>query len=196
MSGSSVAAALPISMTRAPCSGSPSLRSSIISETRGIGEDVLGVHGQPRDQQQRRAVGGGRHIDQRAIGIAGTGHQGRQRARPALAQELLGGYSGLKSGVGFIGASSAGVYLPSAAAGVKHRIGCSRTRQLGLNLASTWRWRLRPMGAMLSSPLTNHVFVRDLSHFGLAFRASKPGANRQTGASCRPSLSSTTTATS
>jgi hypothetical protein len=33
--GPSVGAAVPMSVTRAPCSGSPGLRSSIISETRG-----------------------------------------------------------------------------------------------------------------------------------------------------------------
>ncbi len=56
-----------------------------------VGENVLGVHGKARDQQQRRAVGRGRDIDQRAIGIARARHQGRQRPRAALAQKLLGG---------------------------------------------------------------------------------------------------------
>src|SRR5262249_1617738 len=30
---------------------------------------------------------------------------------------------------------------------------------------------------MLINPLTNHAFVRELPHFGLAFGASRPGAN-------------------
>src|SRR5258705_8464663 len=92
-------------------------------------------------------------------------------------RSFLPATAGLKSGVGFIGASTAGVYLPSAAAGVKQRIGSANASTWPL----TWPWRLRPMGAMLSSPLTNHVFVRDLPHFGLAFRASKPGANARQG---------------
>src|SRR5712672_3389403 len=29
---------------------------------------------------------------------------------------------------------------------------------------------------MIANPLTNHAFVRELPHFGLALRASKPGA--------------------
>ncbi len=56
-----------------------------------IGEDVLGVDRQLRNQQNRRAVERGRDIDQRAIGVPGIRHQGRERAAAALAQELFGG---------------------------------------------------------------------------------------------------------
>ncbi len=68
-----------------------------------VGEDVLGVHGKARDQQQRRAVGRGRDVHQRAIGIARTGHQRRQRPGAALAQELLGGNLGVEIGRGVHG---------------------------------------------------------------------------------------------
>ena len=90
----------PISITRAPSSGSPSLRSSSISETRRIGQEVLGVHRERRDQQQRRAVGRGRDIDQRTIGIARSRHQRRQRAGARLAQQLFRGRLGIEVGIG------------------------------------------------------------------------------------------------
>ena len=53
---SSGTAAVPISITRAPSSGSPSLRSSSISDDARIGQNVLGVQRELRQQQQRRAV--------------------------------------------------------------------------------------------------------------------------------------------
>src|SRR5262245_9760230 len=61
-----------------------------------VGENVLGVHGKARDQQQRCTVRCGRDIDQRAIGIARAGHQGGQCPRAALAQKLLGGGYGVE----------------------------------------------------------------------------------------------------
>ena len=63
-----------------------------------IGQHVLGVHGEPRDQQQRRPIGGGRDVNQGAVGIAGPRHQRRQRGAAALAQKLLGGRLGVEIG--------------------------------------------------------------------------------------------------
>ena len=104
--GSSVAAAVPMSMTRAPLQRVALLALVDHERDARVGENILGVHGKARDQQERRPVGRGRDIHQRAIGIARAGHQRRQGPRAALAQELLGGSAGLKSGVGFIGASA------------------------------------------------------------------------------------------
>ncbi len=62
----------------------------------GIGEDVFGVHRQPRNQQDRRAIGMAGDIDQRAIGIAAAGHQGRQGPLPAAAQQRPGQPAGVE----------------------------------------------------------------------------------------------------
>ena len=79
-----------------------------------IGENVLGVHGKARDQQQRRTVGRGRDIDQRAVGIARGGHQRRQCPRAALAQKLLGGGRGVEI--------RGGLHLDSPLKGVTKRL--------------------------------------------------------------------------
>ena len=54
-----------------------------------VGEKISGVHGETREQQQRRTVGRARHVDERTKRIAGTAHQRRERAGPRLAHELL-----------------------------------------------------------------------------------------------------------
>jgi len=56
----------------------------------GIAEQVPGVKGEARNQQDRRAIGTAGDIDQRAIGIAAAGHQGGQGALPAAAQQRPG----------------------------------------------------------------------------------------------------------
>ena len=69
----------------------------------GIAENILRVQRQPRDQQDRRAVGMAGEVDQRAIGIARSSHQSRQspcRLRRSSDRVSL---AGSKSVVGCIG---------------------------------------------------------------------------------------------
>ena len=75
-------------------------RDALVQHQRDprISEDVLGVHGKPRDQQNRRAVGIGADIDQRAIRVAATGHQGRERPLPAPPQQRFGRAGRVKIG--------------------------------------------------------------------------------------------------
>ena len=61
-----------------------------------IGEDVLGMDRQARNQQQRSAVRRRRHVDEGAIRVAGPRHQGRERAGARLAQEGAGGAAGVE----------------------------------------------------------------------------------------------------
>jgi hypothetical protein len=56
----------------------------------GIAENISGVQRQPRNQQDRRAVGVAGEVHQRAIGIAGSGHQSRQSALPAAPEQRSG----------------------------------------------------------------------------------------------------------
>jgi len=52
-----------------------------------VGENVFGVHGEPRNQQDRRPVGVAGDVDQGTIRVSTTGHQGRQCPLPALPQQ-------------------------------------------------------------------------------------------------------------
>src|SRR6476620_2973201 len=84
------------------------------------------------------------------------------------------------------------VYLPSTAAGVKHRIGASRSVNLALNLALA----LNTDGSYANQPFDESCVCQGFATFRPCFPGFKAGGECQTGASCRPSLSSTTTATS
>ena len=132
-----------------------------------VGEDVLGVHGQPRDQQQRRPVGRGRDVHQRAIGVA------RSRASASPARR-----SGPRAGASWRPAWGRNRPWASwAPLRLRHvNRGPLRSGQAARQLpwrAETCPWRLGAMRAMLTKPLTNYGFVRGLSHFGLALRASR-----------------------
>ncbi|MHC2497059.1 hypothetical protein ACVI8K_003975 [Bradyrhizobium barranii subsp. barranii] len=63
-----------------------------------IRQDVPGVHGQARDQQDRRAIGVARQIDQGAIGIAAAGHQRCQRPLARAPEQRFGKLSGVEIG--------------------------------------------------------------------------------------------------
>jgi len=73
-------------------------RAALVEHQRDarVGKDVLGMDRQARNQQHGRAVGGGRHVDERAIGVAGPGHQGRKRARARLAHKRPSGAPGVE----------------------------------------------------------------------------------------------------
>src|SRR5262249_16114805 len=63
-------------------------------------QQVLGVHGKMREEQQRGAVGRCRDINEGTIGITGGDHQRRQRAGSGFAKKLLGYRLGVEVGCG------------------------------------------------------------------------------------------------
>src|SRR4051794_22224467 len=107
-------------------------------------------------------------------------------------RSFLPATAGLKSGVGFIGVSTAGGILTKQGCRVKHRIGASRSVNLALNLALA----LNADGSYAKQPFDESCVCQGFATFRPCFPGFKAGGECQTGASCRPSLSSTTTATS
>src|SRR5262249_49023862 len=73
---------------------------SLINHQRDpwVGEQVLGVNGKTREEEQRRAISRCCDVDEGAIGITRGDHQGRQCAGSGLTQELLGYRLGVEVG--------------------------------------------------------------------------------------------------
>ena len=67
-------------------------RSALVEHQRYlvIGEDILGMQRQPRNQQDWRSVGVTGDINQGAIGVAAPGHQRCQRALAAASEQRAG----------------------------------------------------------------------------------------------------------
>ena len=61
-----------------------------------VGKDIPGMQRQPRDQQDRRAIGVACDIHQRAVGIAAPRHQGRQSPLAASPQQRPGQPAGIE----------------------------------------------------------------------------------------------------
>ncbi len=68
-------------------------------QQRGAGVDfeIGGVRGEPRNQDQRRAVGVGRDIDQRRERMPGIAVDGRKRAGARRPQQIFGDSFGIEA---------------------------------------------------------------------------------------------------